>query len=164
MRRLLTAFAICFGLVQTCFAQNEPCDELVNTGELDCLYEVIGQDSCSLDESTPCPSEGCDWFETIPGLAELVCLKGSDSYQQYGWVNLSPGSTAPKWSGPPAGVNGRPSMVTSAIACSDVLVCTCITDKDTGITTCEAISCGHDILLTLAKDMTGPACISTPGF
>lgn len=161
MRKLLCiAMLLVFG--NSALAQNQPCDEVINSGETNCIYSVVGTDSCpTLAEapSVPCPT-GCGrdawgWYCQGPL---------PNTSQSIGLVNLNTGATAPKWSAPPPGQMGWTSTITSAIACAIYYECECKVDPNhpfdpfnpLAAGTCESKQCGLAMLWTLAKTPTPP--------
>ena len=138
-------------------AQNQPCDHIANTGELNCIYEIVGTDSCPLTANRLCPGGRC--YPRILGEEEFfACVNADTNTQFYGWENLSPGSTAPKWSAPPTGQNGLGSAISSALACGRYYECYCFQDNTLPYNPldpydnvlCKSRSCGLEILWTLA--------------
>jgi hypothetical protein len=119
-----------------------------------------GQDSCASDPSEPCPTGGCYSTPVFDEVLRYVCVKdaNANSYQTIGYINLSPGATAPKWSKPGPGQAGWSSQISSAVACGRIYQCSFSYDEATDTKFCKARECGLEILWTLAK-RSNPRCV-----
>ena len=169
MRRLLLCGLVSV-LGSPAFSEEPPNpyapDVVVNEGEHNCIYEIVGTDSCpSIEEapSAPCPS-GCGqdsqgWFCALAGYNHIS--------QSTGFVNNNTGATAPKWSAPSAGVSGWVSTITSAVACGVIYDCNCKVNPNAPFDpsnpnaagTCESKQKGLSMLWTLAKLQPELRCV-----
>lgn len=151
MRVLLVLFAsFC---CQVTLGQNQPCDKIINSGEVDCLWQQIGSESCPNDQSNMCQANNpcVDNQISIP----WSCLDSNGAmmgpYGGQGVEVLSTSFSVPKYSQAPVGQNGRPPIVTSGFACKRFYKCICEGDES-GLQICRQTPCGLAILLNVTPD------------
>lgn len=152
MRVLLVLFAsIC---CQVALGQNQPCDRIINSGEVDCLWQQIGSESCPNDQSNMCQANN-PCVDNSPISVVWSCLDSNgDTMPPYGTKGvevLSTSFSVPKYSRAPSGSNGRPPNVTSGFACKRFYSCTCEADES-GLQICRQSTCGLAILLNVTPD------------
>lgn len=173
----MRVFRSCFvvlmylGFGHAASAQNQPCDVVVNTGERNCIYQVVGQDSCPVpldsngDPISGCPENTvCQLFYNEEEEDILnYCVDADESAQLEGYESSQTTATAPKWSSPPPGVSGKASTISSAVACGAYYKCTCSEeDPITEESHCLQTQCGFAILWTLTPIDNVGCIIVTP--
>lgn len=158
MKRSTFALSVvfCCVIAGNTVAQNQPCDEIVNTGETDCIYEIVGQDQCLIEPTNACPAGAeCKLFTNVGTGSQFIACESAlepDHPQISGYEDNGVTTTVPKWSAPTGMQNGNGSSISFAIACGVRSRCYCDPDIYTGKVYCRSKVCGLTILWSLEKN------------